>query len=161
MQIIIVDYFAVKRGNVHVPSLFTPARGTLYYYTRGWNLKAVGCWLCAVAFGIPGLVGAYHPTWVGAAATEIYEMGWIVCFAVATSFYFAINLVLPARVVPDSGYQEVDPARFEALGATHGYLEGDSEVEFGEGTVVQVQDGVEAPASVDGSDLVDAMREKV
>jgi NCS1 family nucleobase:cation symporter-1 len=126
--VIIVDYFFIKRGNIHTPSLFNPAPGSLYYYTKGWNLKALGCWLAAAAFGIPGLVGAYHPTWVVSAAHHMYQLGWILCFAVASTLYFGSNFVLPARVTPEG--HDADPKEFEGFGATEGYLEGDSMIEF-------------------------------
>lgn len=128
-QIIIVDYFFIKRGNIHTPSLFDPSPNSLYYYTKGWNLKAVGCWICAVAFGIPGLVGAYHPSWVSQAATEIYHTGWIICFAVAATFFYAINRLLPSQVYPES-LQATVPLRFEELADAEGYLEGESVIEF-------------------------------
>jgi len=127
-QIIIVDYFFIKRGNIHTPSLFNPSRGSLYYYTKGWNLKALGCWVCAAIFGIPGLVGAYNPSAVGPAATHIYQMGWIVCFAVASTLYFVASPVLPPRGVPEAHHD--DPKLFEGFAETEGYLEGDDLVEF-------------------------------
>lgn len=126
--IVIIDYFFIKRGNIHTPSLFTPARGTLYYYAKGWNLKALGCWVAAALFGIPGLVGAYHPSAVAKAATHMYQMGWVLCFTVAAAFYFGINVLLPAQVVPDGC--ESDAKQFESFADTEGYLEGDALVEF-------------------------------
>jgi nucleobase:cation symporter-1, NCS1 family len=121
--------------------LFTPARGTLYYYTKGWNLKALGCWVIAALFGIPGLVGAYHPSAVAKAAAHMYQMGWILCFMVAATFYFGINLALRAQVVPN-GY-DVNAKQFEGFADTEGYLEGDALVEF---RGLEIQDGQE-PAS--------------
>ncbi|KAF4343145.1 uracil permease [Fusarium beomiforme] len=126
--IIIVDYFFIKRGNIHTPSLFRPSKGSLYFYTGGWNLKALGCWVCSAVFGIPGLIGAYHPTWVSMAATHIYQTGWVICFAAAAAFYYAVNLVFPTEVLPH-GQVTLDLA-FEHLANTEGYLEGENIVEF-------------------------------
>jgi len=117
----------------------------LYYYTRGWNLKAVGCWVSAALFGIPGLVGAYHPSAVAKAANHMYQMGWILCFAVAATFYFVVNLVFPPQVVP-SGY-DASAKCFEGFAETEGYLEGDALVEF---QGLEVQDG-EEPVSASAS----------
>lgn len=85
--------------------------------------------MCAAAFGIPGLIGAYHPSWVSNAAIQIYHAGWIICFAVAASFYYAINVFLPARVYPD-GIQRTTPMKFEELADSEGYLEGESIIAF-------------------------------
>jgi NCS1 family nucleobase:cation symporter-1 len=127
-----VDYFVVKRGNIHTPSLFNPTRGSLYYYTRGWNLKALMCWVSAALFGVPGLIGAYHPTWVAEAAVHMYQTGWVICFAVAVTFYFAANLVLPAKVFP-AGHHEgaAAPKNFESLAETEGYFIGETIIESG------------------------------
>jgi NCS1 family nucleobase:cation symporter-1 len=129
LQIIIVDYFFIKRGNIHTPSLFDPSPTSLYYYTKGWNFKAVGCWVCAAAFGVPGLIGAYHPSWVGIGAIEIYHSGWVICFAIAGSFYYAINVLLPPRIYPE-GSQITGPMKFEGLAEAEGYLEGESIITF-------------------------------
>ena len=118
-----VDYFVVKRGNIHTPSLFNPAPGSLYYYTKGWNLKALACWVSAAIFGVPGLIGAYHPTWVAEAAIHMYQTGWVICFAVAVAFYFAANLVMPAKVFP-VGHEGASKG-FESLAETEGYFDGE------------------------------------
>ncbi|KAJ9500162.1 hypothetical protein H2202_004553 [Exophiala xenobiotica] len=130
--IIMVDYFVVKRGNIHTPSLFNPARGSLYYYTRGWNLKALMCWVSAALFGVPGLIGAYHPTWVAEAAVHMYQTGWVICFAVAVTFYSAANLVLPAKVFPAGHHEGAGaPKNFESLAETEGYFIGETIIESG------------------------------
>ncbi|KAF5639361.1 NCS1 nucleoside transporter [Fusarium sp. NRRL 52700] len=126
--IIIIDYFFVKRGNIHTPSLFNPSKGSLYFYNGGWNLKALGCWVCSAVFGIPGLIGAYHPTWVSMAATHIYQTGWVICFSAAAAFYYAVNLVFGAQVLPHG--QATSDLAFEHLADSEGYLEGEDIVEF-------------------------------
>jgi len=123
-----IDYFVVKRGNIHTHSLFDPNPGSLYYYTKGWNLKALACWVSAAAFGIPGLIGAYHPSWVSEAARHIYQTGWVVCFVVALTLYFVINLAFPAKVFP-SGC-EVGSKSFEGLAESEGYLDGERPITF-------------------------------
>lgn len=123
-----VDYFVVKRGNIHTPSLFNPAPGSLYYYAKGWNLKALASWVAAAAFGIPGLVGAYHPDWVAPAAIHMYQTGWVICFAVAVTFYFLINMALPAKVFPIG--HENNTKSFEQLAESEGYLDGEPIIRF-------------------------------
>lgn len=127
--------------------------GSLYYYTKGWNLKAVGCWVSAATFGILGLVGSYHTTWVAAGATEIYYMGWIITFFTSSVFYCVVNWFLPAKVMPDGYSQTVSGQSFEAFAATGGYLDGDELVVF---PAIAVQDGVNSSAdSTASQDVVD------
>jgi nucleobase:cation symporter-1, NCS1 family len=150
--IIMIDYFFVKKGNIHVPSLFQqPVQSSLYYYTKGWNAKALACWVAAAVFGIPGLVGAYHPNWVGDAARHMYQMGWVLCFAVSVVLYLLVNKFLPARVVPD-GYPGADATTFEAFGETEGYLAGDEPIEFhAAATTLHTMDGVEVASTADSA----------
>lgn len=145
-QIIIVDYFFIKKGNIHTPSLFDPSPGSLYYYTKGWNLKALACWIIGAVFGIPGLVGAYHPTWVAEAATHMTQTGWILCFAVAVTFYIASCVILPPKVFP-AGHESTAKKGFEWLGETEGYFDGESYVEtFG---IVEGQEESDSQVSRD------------
>jgi len=83
-------------------------------------------------------VGAYHPSAVAKAANHMYQMGWILCFAVAVTFYFVVNLALPPQVVP-SGY-DANVKCFEGFAETEGYLEGDALIEF---RGLELQDGEE------------------
>jgi nucleobase:cation symporter-1, NCS1 family len=75
----------------------------------------------------------------------MYQMGWVLCFTVAAAFYFGINVLLPARVVPD-GY-ESDAKQFEGFADTEGYLEGDTLVEFRGVEIHEGQEPVSGSAS--------------
>jgi NCS1 family nucleobase:cation symporter-1 len=89
----------------------------------------------------------------------MYQMGWIICFAAAATFYFGANRILLAQVVP-KGYN-ADPKQFEGFADTEGYLEGDSLVEFrGEGVLY---DGVPRSGSIrtDSDLIVNDIHEKV
>jgi NCS1 family nucleobase:cation symporter-1 len=86
-------------------------------------------------------------------------MGWIICFAVASTFYFVISRILSPQVVPQ-GYN-ADPQKFEGFANTEGYLEGDPMVEFRGQEVLYVgEPGSNSTRT--GSDLVvDSILEKV
>lgn len=153
-----IDYFVIKRGNIHTPSLFIPAPGSLYYYTKGWNLKALACWVSAALFGIPGLVGAYHPTWVAAAAVHMYQTGWVICFAVAATFYYGVNRLFPPRVFPagrEGGL--LDSKAFESLAASEGYFDDEPVIEFG----VTAGRAVDGDAGSGGGESVVSIRDLV
>jgi NCS1 family nucleobase:cation symporter-1 len=124
-----VDYFFIKKGNIHTPSLFNPSPGSLYYGTKGWNLKALLAWVSAAILGVPGLIGAYHPSWVSAGAKDLYKTGWVVCFAVAVGVYCGLCVAFPRRVRPaDPGNDTAMP--FEKLVETEGYLPGEQAVGY-------------------------------
>ncbi|KAK2746747.1 hypothetical protein FQN55_005474 [Onygenales sp. PD_40] len=145
--IVIADYFITKRGNIHVPSLYNPSKGSLYYFTMGWNLKSTGCWVAGMLFGLPGLIGAYRPELVAPAAIQMYGSGWVITFGSAFVFYTVVSLVLPNRTFPkgyDGAYGEDSlgcKKRFEGLVASEGFLEGESMDDLLVGT--QVIEGME------------------
>ncbi|KAI5247791.1 hypothetical protein E4T43_01700 [Aureobasidium subglaciale] len=146
--IIIIDYFVIKQGNIHTLSLFNPTSGSLYYGNKGWNLKALFAWLSAAVLGIPGLVGAYHPTWVSEGAKHLYQTGWVVCFAVAMFLYWVANLVFPAKVLPGDQGGARKP-KFEELALTDGYLDGESFIEYGLRRLDGSEDGRSTSPGVD------------
>jgi NCS1 family nucleobase:cation symporter-1 len=117
----------VKKGNIHTLSLFDPAPGSLYYGTKGWNLKALLAWVSAAVLGVPGLIGAYHPSWVSTGAKHLYQTGWVVCFAVAMCVYYALCRVLPRQVHP-MGRPANTPMIFEQLAESEGYVEGEHRI---------------------------------
>lgn len=43
------DYYVLRRQNLHAPSLYTSGEGDIYWYFKGFNLKACFAWVCAVA----------------------------------------------------------------------------------------------------------------
>lgn len=90
--------------------------------------------MAGVALGIPGLIGSYHSEWVAAAATHIYQTGWLLCFAMTATMYCTINLIVKTDVLPDG--QFVNRQGFEVLAASDGYLPGDCVVAF------QHEDGI-------------------
>lgn len=129
--IMICDYFVVKRGNIHVPSLYNPASGGLYYHAKGWNLVSAGCWVAAMLFGLPGLIGAYEPSLVSEAAITMYKTGWLLTFVTAFVFYgIMAGFVYRPQIIPDVSLGRVDhlldssgKLRYEALVSSHGYLD--------------------------------------
>jgi NCS1 family nucleobase:cation symporter-1 len=120
----------VKKGNIHTLSLFDPAPGSLYYGTKGWNLKALLAWVSAAVLGVPGLIGAYHPSWVSTGAKHLYQTGWVVCFAVAMFVYYALCRVSTRQVHP-VGSTDDTLMSFEQLAKSEGYCEGEHRIHFG------------------------------
>lgn len=119
----------MKRGNIHTLSLFNPTPGSLYYETKGWNLKALFAWVSAAVLGVPGLIGAYHPSWVSAGAKHLYQTGWVVCFAVAMCVYYVLCRVQPRQAHPTDSTLDSSMA-FEQLAATEGYYDGEHRIAY-------------------------------
>ena len=96
----IVDYAFIRKGNLHVPSLFDGSRGSLYWFWSGVNWAGVFAWFAGVSMGIPGLVGQYDAAAASAAAMNMYKMGWLLTFFTAGTIYFGLSFVFRPPIYP-------------------------------------------------------------
>lgn len=76
--IFIADYYIVKKRNVDVMALFQGPQGR-YWYSAGWNWKAVIAWVCGFILPTLGNFGVAPLAWV---ATNGYIIGFAIGFAV-------------------------------------------------------------------------------
>lgn len=99
MGIMFADYFVVHRRTIKLTHLYGDSPASLYWYSRGWNWRAVLAWPASVFFLMPGLVQnatapkAFWPGW-----TRLYELAWFLGFLVSGSVYLVLNYFWP---VPD------------------------------------------------------------
>ncbi|KAK8057541.1 sorting nexin-41 [Apiospora saccharicola] len=68
--VMVVDYWLLRRGNLHVPSLCTEEAGPPYAYSHGWNPRAVAAWVAGVAFTVHGIAGSLDPAAVNQASKK-------------------------------------------------------------------------------------------
>ncbi|KAK5206794.1 hypothetical protein LTR47_009658 [Exophiala xenobiotica] len=113
----------IPKGNLHTPSLFKGKKGDLYFFTRGFNLRAYFAWLTGFLFGLPGMIGRFHPTAVNEAAKNMYRMGWPLTFTVTSVTYAALVYFLPVQIYPESHANT--PTTFEYLGKRDCFFEDD------------------------------------
>jgi NCS1 family nucleobase:cation symporter-1 len=123
MGIMIVDYFIMRKGNIHVPSLYDGSASGLYHFYKGWNLRAMVAWVCGVVFVVHGVAGSIDANTVGAASKNMYKMGFILSSIMGMLVYYCLCLVWPVQVLPDSHVGEV--LAFEELAKTEGFFEGE------------------------------------
>ncbi|KAH9894668.1 amidase signature domain-containing protein [Xylariomycetidae sp. FL2044] len=125
--IIIFDYVFVKKGNIHVPSMYDGRKGGLYWFWSGVNWVGVFSWLGGVSFGLPGLVAQYQPQAVSQTGKNMYYLGWILTFTAAGVIYLVLTRMVKMRVYP-AGFESV-PVIFEYLAkeGRGGFFEGERE----------------------------------
>ncbi|KIV84837.1 hypothetical protein PV11_00592 [Exophiala sideris] len=121
--LMIVDYYWVRRGNLHTPSLFRGKTGDLYFFTKGFNLRGYFAWLAGFLFGLPGMIGKFHPTAVNEAAKNMYRLGWPLTFTVTGVIYAVLVYFFPVPIYPQSHANT--PITFEYLGKRDGFFEDD------------------------------------
>ncbi|EUC29717.1 hypothetical protein COCCADRAFT_39964 [Bipolaris zeicola 26-R-13] len=125
--VLIVDYFIVRKGNVHVPSCYDGRKTGLYWFWSGINWCGVVAWILGTTMGIPGLIGQYQPQIISMAAQNMYRMGWILTFTVAATVYYVTFLFIKPRVFPVG--RESTSFEWEWLGndGREGFFEGEGD----------------------------------
>ena len=76
--IFIADYYIVKKRNIDVMALFQGKEGR-YWYSNGWNIRAVIAWIVGFALPTLGNFGVPALKWV---AANGYIFGFVVAFVV-------------------------------------------------------------------------------
>ncbi|KAK7990958.1 hypothetical protein PG990_015238 [Apiospora arundinis] len=127
--VMVVDYWVLRRGNLHVPSLYTKATGTPYAYLHGWNLRAVAAWVAGVAFTVHGIAGSLDPDAVNQASKNMYKLGFLLSFFMGAGVYYVLSVIWPVPVYPEdhvaTDYDE-DTGSFEYMARSEGFFAGEN-----------------------------------
>lgn len=100
VAVIIMDYFYVRKGNIHVPSMYDGHKGSLYWFWSGANWFGAFAWIGGTTMGIPGLIGQYQPQAISDAARRMYMMGWVLTFITAAVVYFVCTFFVKYKIFP-------------------------------------------------------------
>ncbi|OCF39390.1 hypothetical protein I317_06818 [Kwoniella heveanensis CBS 569] len=138
MGILLADYYVIRRGNIHVPSLYAangdkPNPDSIYMpRPKGYELKAFAAWVIGIAPLVPGLGYSYtKDTSAGAvAAKHMYSSGFIIAFFLGGVSYLVMCLFQKPEIVPVEYRGDFKPT-WEALGKTDGYFPGEPEIFYG------------------------------
>lgn len=102
--VILVDYFLIRKGNIHVPSCYDGKPESLYWFWFGVNWTGCVAWILGVTMGIPGLVGQYQPDIISDAGKYMYMMGWLLTFTTASVVYYGVRSFIRPKIFP-AGYE--------------------------------------------------------
>jgi NCS1 family nucleobase:cation symporter-1 len=87
--IFITDYFVVRKGNVWTEDLFSPKRGTAYWYHGGTSWRCVAAFLTTVILLIPGFAAQFGHD-MGIAWEHIYSLGWVLGCTISSVVYWCL-----------------------------------------------------------------------
>lgn len=90
------DYYLVRRGLIHVPSLYTSDTQGSYRYLGGFNLRAFAAYLAGIAMGVTGFAGVLGAN-VSTAAEHIYTLAYPIGFLVSGLVYLALCTFFPVK----------------------------------------------------------------
>ncbi|WVQ81069.1 hypothetical protein IAT38_003191 [Cryptococcus sp. DSM 104549] len=88
-----VDYF-YRKGNVHVPSLYSGKKTGHYYYNGGVSWRAMTAFWLGCAPAIPGFAGTFgHKLPIG--IIHLFYIGWLYSTVSSILIYLAICTISP------------------------------------------------------------------
>jgi NCS1 family nucleobase:cation symporter-1 len=111
--IMTADYYFVRNGNYFVDDLYSATEGSRYYYTKGFHWRAYAAYVCGVALPFPGFVGSLGVIALASEegpAMQLYNIGYLLAFAVAFVVYYAL-----CKIFPDASMKEAAAMRFEEM----------------------------------------------
>lgn len=120
---ILADFYIIRRGNIHIPSLYTKDPKGAYYFYKGWNVWGALCWCVSPVMAIPGLYRAYYPDKLSQTASDIYTCGWLYTFLTCFVLYAITGKIMKPKIYPDSHSDE--PTNWEHMVDTNGFFEDD------------------------------------
>lgn len=103
----LTDYFILRRGNILLSDLFTLSPSGRYHYFHGFNLRAYAAFIVGFLLPLPGFIATFGHG-IGAAAEDMFALGWVLSFLMGGISYWLICLVWK---VP--GKREEGELRFE------------------------------------------------
>ncbi|KAJ2970201.1 hypothetical protein NQ176_g8302 [Zarea fungicola] len=132
----ICDYWVVRKRKIELSQLYTNSRDGSYYFTYGVNWRTAVAWVVGFAPQFPGFLGSISKTIiVPAGASHLYDLAFIVGFAISFVVYYGLNKLSPPKALgafdPTDIYGTFTAYESERLGV-HQILDGqdqDSSIE--------------------------------
>lgn len=105
----IVDYFFVRNGNYNVAHLYIGDSNSQYWYTKGWNLRAVFAWVIGIALPFPGFVATLaSKTSIADGGERLWYLGYLLSIFISGAAYYVLFLVFPDDSINKSlGFEEL------------------------------------------------------
>jgi NCS1 family nucleobase:cation symporter-1 len=89
--VLIADYFFLRRTRLDLAGLYS--KGGPYWYTGGFNVRALVALVCGIAPCLPGFLGTMGYADVSRVWNELYNYTWFIGFGVSMIVYLALNMV--------------------------------------------------------------------
>ncbi|KAI0031376.1 permease for cytosine/purines, uracil, thiamine, allantoin-domain-containing protein [Vararia minispora EC-137] len=94
MGIMTADYFILRRQRLALSQLFR-VPDSCYYYTLGFNLRAIPAWVAGWAPTVGGLNATVQGTNVSRVLFELYYLSFFIGFLIAFAIFILLNVLFP------------------------------------------------------------------
>ncbi|SJK98341.1 related to uracil permease [Armillaria ostoyae] len=96
--ILLSDYFILRHRNLEIPALYRHGRGQ-YWYTSGFNWRAVVAFTLALIPNLPGFAGKVNShLHVPVGATYLFSVVWPLGVVVASVLYLTFSFFFPPLI---------------------------------------------------------------
>ncbi|GJN87706.1 hypothetical protein Rhopal_000661-T1 [Rhodotorula paludigena] len=101
--VMMCDYFIVRRRQISLPSLFVLDKRSSYWYSRGFNPRAIIAFVCGVIPPLPGFIRNVNPKLgIPMSALYTYCVVYPLGVVVAGGIYLLLCTIFPPAPLPDS-----------------------------------------------------------
>lgn len=102
------DYYAVRKGYIALPDLYSGERASVYRYNMlGINWRAYTSYLLGIVPNMPGFVGACGVKNIPIGATRVYDLSFFIGFLVSFIVYYVLCCFFPPKGLPsEKSYKE-------------------------------------------------------
>lgn len=95
--IIISDYFLVRKQGLHIGDLYCGNSSSAYWYTCGFNWRAIVAWSMGFWPLLPGLIREARGVSDGSGWDHVYDISYFFGFCVAFSLYWGLSAAFPTE----------------------------------------------------------------
>lgn len=92
---LVSQYYLIQKRYFKIPDLYIGDKRSIYWYSYGINWRAFAAFFSGVAPCITGFVGSLSNHRVSAAATHIYNLNYVVGFAISFVVNWALHYAFP------------------------------------------------------------------
>lgn len=108
MGVMFADYFLLRKTTVKLTDLYGSGPQSIYWYAKGWNIRAAVAWIAGAWFLIPGLAQrAVVPKDICPGWTRLYQLSWFLGCIVPGLSYLLLDYFWPIQdklAVDDDDY---------------------------------------------------------
>ncbi|KAJ4478346.1 permease for cytosine/purines, uracil, thiamine, allantoin-domain-containing protein [Lentinula aciculospora] len=104
--ILFIDYFFVQNGNIVTDELYNGKPGGLYWYSKGWNIRAPIVTVLALVPCLPGFAWTISDNVkISLNAARLSTLSFILTYAIAALMYWASYQLWPRTITAQTNEQ--------------------------------------------------------
>ncbi|KAK7024500.1 hypothetical protein VNI00_016252 [Paramarasmius palmivorus] len=101
--LMITDYIIIRREKIRLSHLYEPSNKSIYWYTHGFNFRAIFAWVMGVWPLMPGFIAAVQQSTISGGWRKTYYLAWLLGFFLSSATY-----IILCKIWPLKGLEEID-----------------------------------------------------